>query len=167
MRMGIFSIALPSTATVLVMTTITGCEWLKDLYDDDPTPPSQTTEAPEFIRFSTNNTEVCLNQGPPFIRISFEVALNDWSNPNTLCVDLYANDININQDSQVHHQCMNDGTSGERTLLLNEFFGSNIPSTIEIRGELVPQVAGETQDIRTVTVTTILNCPPPSPVPGG
>jgi hypothetical protein len=142
----------------LTLVQLAGCQ-TRDAPEQGP------ERQPAFASFSATE-RVCLNHaGIPIARVVYDVSLNDWSNPSTLCVDLFANGEAIHPT--VHQQCMDDGTSGEYTFSLIEHFGSNIPSEFTIMGELVPAVAGETQDTASTTVVTDLNCPPPDNLPGG
>ncbi len=149
-----------AAVAVLAVTTValTGCPRTQNRQ-----PPAQD---PEFTRFVVQPSILCLNTpGLLTFRIGYTVALNDWSNPNTLCVDLSANEEKLHPT--LHHQCMDDGTEGSYTVSVTDVFGTNVPSSITFKGELVPSVAGETKDTETVTVTTDNSCPPPGVTPQG
>lgn len=124
---------------------------------------TQSEPEPRFTAFSVEPAAVCLNVGVDFVRVSYTVDPDGWSNPSTLCVDVLANGQQIH--NTVHHQCLNNGTSGELTFRPTQFFGSNVPSSITVGVRLVPSVAGQEKDSRQTTITTNPACPPPGNIP--
>lgn len=149
--MGIDFYCLPFVA-IIVIGFLAGC------------PKTQQPEPePRFTAFSVSPANVRLNVGLDFVRVAYEFDPDGWSNPNTLCVDVLANGQILHTTE--HHQCLSDGTSGELTFRPTLFFGSNVPSTIEVSARLVPSIAGETKDTRSAAITTQTDCPPPDPIP--
>lgn len=119
----------------------------------------RNTPEPRFTSFSVNPLSVCLNIGIPLVQISYEFDPDGWINENTLCTNVLANGEYIHQT--IRHQCLDDGTSGSLTFNLADQFGTNTPSEIVIRVELVPLVAGVEHDSRERAISTSINCTQP------
>ena len=118
-----------------------------------------------FVSFTAGPQTICLNyEGPAFVQVDFEVELGtiDQSPENT-CVDVKANGEPVH--FQMHVQCMDDGLSGGTTFDLKTS-GANYGSTVTIRGEVVPRIAGEPHDEQEVVLDVKQDCPPPTTVPG-
>jgi hypothetical protein len=143
------------TPTVVLLTFLTfalsGCP----LTQPRPTEPVQREPNPKITSLTTQPEPVCLNR-VQFMRINWSADLDGWSNPSTLCVQLLANGAHLH--STVHEQCLDSGTTGERTFNVVQQFGQNPPSQVEIEARLVSSIAQQTKHSKSVGATINIDC---------
>jgi hypothetical protein len=146
------------TAAVMLLLfltfTLLGCQVTKPR-GTEPAPPVQKEPDPKITSLTTQPQPVCLNRGH-LMRIDWRADLDGWSNPSTLCVQLLANGTHIHDTLQ--EQCLNSGTTGQRTFDVVAFFGGNPPSQIDIEARLVTSVAQAMKHKKNVGATIEVDC---------